>query len=75
MKQISIFILLLGILSCQKKDQVSSRVESLPYYEDANFTPNWFETPNLVPVDFHKIPTFNLVNQLGESITNERFGN
>lgn len=62
-------------MSCQKKDQVSSRVDTLPYYKDATFTPNWFETPELVPVDFHKISSFNLVNQMGESITNEKFSN
>ncbi|GAA0721015.1 SCO family protein [Aquimarina litoralis] len=45
----------------------------LPYYQDASFTPNWL-TPNAKELeDFHKIPNFSLVNQLGKKVTDETF--
>lgn len=41
--------------------------DSLPYYEDASFTPHWLskETSG----GFHSIPDFSLINQFGDSIT------
>ncbi|MEL6538992.1 MAG: SCO family protein, partial [Bacteroidota bacterium] len=49
----------------------TSRVETLPYYQEATFTPQWFSTEEDVPSDFHQIPKFSLTNQLGESISEE----
>ncbi|MDB4347142.1 SCO family protein [Bacteroidia bacterium] len=52
-------------------DQPSSRVEQLPYYKDASFTPHWIsDLPDSVAI-FHKIPSFQLVNQHGQNISNE----
>ncbi|MGD1892572.1 MAG: SCO family protein [Cyclobacteriaceae bacterium] len=59
-----------SILGCEapsKKED--SRVDQLPYYNEATFTPVWFETENEVPDDFHQIPSFSLVNQSGDSIS------
>ncbi|MGB5819912.1 MAG: SCO family protein [Saonia sp.] len=51
----------------------TSRVEYLPYYSDESFTPHWL-TPNSEEVrEFHKIPDFKLVNQLGDTITQKTF--
>ena len=64
---------LIGLLaSCGNGNthtEKTSRVEKLPFYQDAYFTPHWL-TPgsNLAP-DFHTIPDFKLVNQLGDTIT------
>ncbi len=47
----------------------------LPYYKDASFTPYWF-TPNSVEAHgFHRIPNFSLVNQLGDTISQDTFDN
>ena len=52
--------------------EVSSRVESLPYYKEATFTPHWLEK-NSDLKNFHKIPDFTLINQDGDSITQDTF--
>ncbi|MEO9893894.1 SCO family protein [Aurantibacter sp.] len=51
----------------------TSRVVYLPYYSDESFTPQWI-TPNSEEENvFHKIPDFQLVNQLGDTITQKTF--
>ncbi|WP_350288172.1 SCO family protein [uncultured Croceitalea sp.] len=60
-----------------KKEQVevieTSRVEHLPYYKDASFTPHWITPNSEEEKQFHKIPDFELVNQLGDTITHDTF--
>lgn len=57
--------LLLSSFACsnKQKEQVL-----LPYYNEATFTPNWFENDESVPKDFHTISDFSLINQEGDSI-------
>lgn len=70
-----LFVFLL-ILSCKnKKEALGSRVDTLPYYSDASFTPKWIMPNSDALSRFHKIPAFNLTNQNGESITHETFEN
>lgn len=53
----------------------NSRVEYLPYYNDESFTPHWI-TPNTEEEkQFHKIPDFKLVDQLGDTLTQKSFEN
>jgi len=53
----------------------TSRVANLPYYNEESFTPHWF-TPNSKAVQqFHKIPDFKLINQLGDTVTQRTFDN
>lgn len=53
-------------------DAPSSRVEHLPYYNDASFTPHWIgDFPDSIHT-FHKIPPFELINQHGLKITHEK---
>jgi protein SCO1/2 len=73
-----IFIVL--FTSCEKKTKKEnikvteiSRVEFLPYYNEESFTPIWL-TPNTEEEKrFHKIPDFNLMNQLGDTISQKTF--
>ena len=59
--------------SCQEKSTKQSRVDTLPYYKDATFTPYW-HTPEEVTLDnFHRISNFKLVNQEGDTITEKNF--
>lgn len=46
-----------------------SHVSSLPFYNDADFTPIWFESDDDIPVDFHAIPAFALLDQEGNRLT------
>ncbi|MEO9512794.1 MAG: SCO family protein [Flavobacteriaceae bacterium] len=76
------FFLLVGLVACKKevkkeniKTVETSRVENLPYYGDASFTPNWIEPGGAEEKGFHKIPDFEFINQLGDTITKETFDN
>ncbi|MEP3209591.1 MAG: SCO family protein [Maribacter sp.] len=67
-------------VSCKqetKKEQTAmtetNSVENLPYYKDASFTPHWITPNSDEEKQFHKIPDFKLVNQLGDTITQETF--
>lgn len=74
--------LLVFFTSCKqevKKEHIiveeTSRVDYLPYYNDATFTPHWITPNSEEEKQFHKIPDFKLVNQLGDTITQKTFEN
>lgn len=71
-------LLLLILIGCKQETNSSitgnklldnSRVERLPYYEDATFSPYWLKDNEEIPESFHKIPAFELVNQNADTIT------
>lgn len=62
---------LILIFGCQN----INRVEQLPYYKDASFTPYWIERNEKKLDDFHKISPFKLINQKGEEISSKTFEN
>ncbi|MCL7764667.1 SCO family protein [Polaribacter sp. Z014] len=79
-KRVSRFFLLLIIvisISCKntKKETVLSRVDALPYYNEASFTPKWIDANSDELKSFHKIPDFSLTDQDGENITQKTFEN
>tara|TARA_R110002051_G_scaffold137916_2_gene210549 strand:- start:53831 stop:54505 length:675 start_codon:yes stop_codon:yes gene_type:complete len=53
----------------------TSRVEHLPYYNDESFTPHWLTPNSEEEKQFHKIPDFKLVDQLGDTLTQKSFEN
>ena len=65
---IMILALVMSACSVRTPGERSSRVAELPFYNEASFTPLWLD-PKDVTEDFHSIPSFKLVNQRGESIT------
>lgn len=75
-----LILVILVFASCKqtaKKENIqvteTSRVEFLPFYNDESFTPHWI-TPNTdEEKQFHKIPDFKLVNQLGDTLTQKSF--
>jgi protein SCO1/2 len=69
-----LFISFVGCKDSNTKEK-TSRVAALPYYVEATFTPNWVNAEDEKLNDFHKIPSFNLTNQLGEIITEKTFKN
>jgi len=74
MNKIYVFILL-TVFSC-KQDASKKNVQQdyqLPYYDNANFTPHWFESDDLKLLDFHKVAPFSFINQNGDTITNKSF--
>lgn len=50
---------------------VSSRVETLPYYGDPSFTPQWLEPNSAELENFHRISAFSLFNQEGEVLRSQ----
>ena len=75
-------ILCAVLTSCKntiKKENIiekeTSRVANLPYYNEASFTPKWLTPNSEEEKNFHKIPDFKLVNQLGDTITQSTFEN
>ncbi|MEP2238788.1 MAG: SCO family protein [Maribacter sp.] len=74
---IAAILLFTGCKQTIKKENIqvteTSRVEYLPYYNDESFTPHWL-TPNTEEEkQFHKIPDFKLVDQLGDTLTQKSF--
>ncbi len=72
-------ILCVGCKSDIKKENIkvveTSRTEHLPYYNEESFTPNWLTPGSQEEKDFHKIPDFKLINQLGDTVTQKTFEN
>lgn len=69
-------------MSCKKemkKEDIkvieTSRVDYLPYYNDDSFSPHWLTPGSKEEQNFHKIPDYNLINQLGDTITQKTFEN
>jgi protein SCO1/2 len=64
-------------LSCKKstKKEETSRVDNLPYFNEASFTPKWIHPKSDTLKDFHKISNFDLINQNGEKTTQKTFEN
>ena len=62
-----IFLISLFLFSC-KEQKTQQSISRLPYFNSAEFTPEW-DAPR------HKIPNFSFVNQLGKEVTNETFNN
>ncbi|WP_298496737.1 SCO family protein [uncultured Algibacter sp.] len=78
----SLFLILLTFVGCKdsiKKENIkvleTSRVDYLPYYNDDSFTPHWLVPGSKEEKVFHKIPDFNFLNQLGETISQNTFEN
>lgn len=71
---ISTLALLFLCFSCSEKHENKSRVNRLPYYEDASFTPHWINKADSLK-SFHKVSDFSLLNQNGKAIDNRTFEN
>ena len=60
---------LVGVMAaCTGNKEESTRVEHLPFFNDASFTPRWID-PDEITDDFHQIPGFQLIDQHGNTIT------
>ncbi|MFK8102660.1 MAG: SCO family protein, partial [Saprospiraceae bacterium] len=71
------FVLLLSFLTFLACEQTApsndSRVDTLPFYKEATFTPHWLKPNDPALTDFHRIAPFSLVNQEGDTITEKTF--
>ncbi|PIB34049.1 electron transporter [Reichenbachiella sp. 5M10] len=62
-------LLVIGAGCKSSPSEKESRIEVLPYYNEATFTPQWYASDLDLPIGFHQIPSFRLVNQYGEEVT------
>ncbi len=67
-----IIIVFTGCKTNQKKEE-SSRVDALPYFNEATFTPKWISPKSKELNSFHKIPDFELINQDGKKVSQKTF--
>jgi len=68
-----LFLVILILAGCKESQPNNSRVEALPFYNEATFTPHWFSPNDKELENFHKISPFTLTNQNGEEITERSF--
>lgn len=68
-----LFLSIVIFFSCKEKSQNNSRVDTLPFYDEATFTPHWIAPNDLSLDSFHRISPFQLYNQEGDTITEQFF--
>lgn len=73
--RIIIILAALFLAGCTQQQVKQSRVDALPYYNDAIFTPHWFAADADSLKEFHRVPDFSLINQDGDTITDKTFAN
>lgn len=73
-KIFSLLALVYIVTGCNSSE-TNSRVETLPYYDSADFTPRWLDSNSEKLQAFHKIPEFSLTNQDGTLVTEKTFEN
>lgn len=70
--KLAILSLVIFSFACSKtatEEVVSSRTETLPFYHEATFTPDWIEPGSDSLKNYHRIPDYTLINQLGDTVT------
>ena len=73
MKSSHIFLFLICLMACNESQPNNSRVEMLPFYNEATFTPHWLSPNEDILDTFHRISPFILTNQEGATITEATF--
>ncbi len=73
MNKIVYTFLVLMIISCGQQTNSDSRVERLPYFDEATFTPHWLEADDPALDTFHSISAFSFANQDGDTISDHTF--
>jgi protein SCO1 len=62
-------LLIVNILFVSCKNE--PKKENLPYYNSADFTPNWYSDKQLDTLKMHKIAAFQFTDQDGKMVSNE----
>ena len=74
----NLFLLIVFMLiGCKKKpnNKEDSRVDALPFFNEASFTPKWISPKSKELNNFHKIRDFELINQNSAAVTHKTFKN
>lgn len=73
--KIILFLAIISLVACDESQPNKSRVEKLPFYNEATFTPHWISPNDKMLDTFHRISPFSLTNQEGRNVTEETFKN
>jgi protein SCO1/2 len=65
---------LLTVFACKTEKKVDKET-TLPFFNSANFTPEWIAESSSKYKDIHTIPEFKFTNQKGETVSNETYKN
>ena len=68
-----LFLLITTAIGCKESKPNESRVPTLPYYNEATFSPHWIDPSNNQLDSFHRVSSFELINQDGKTITEQTF--
>ncbi len=73
MKKFNYILLLVTVfVSCQKEKAVD-KTTTLPFFNSAEFTPEWISKESKNYDKIHTIPSFSFTNQNGEQVTNDHY--
>jgi len=64
---------ILLLAACTREQTKQSRVATLPFYNEATFTPHWLDPDDPALDTFHRISPFKLIDQKGDTITEKTF--
>ena len=70
---LSTFSMVVLVADEKKTEEKTTEAEALPFYNSAEFTPNWIKPYSKELEDFHRIPSFSFINQDGKKITDRSF--
>ena len=74
MKQtIAILFLISFVLGCKQQERLPEIQHRLPFYNTADFTPEWINEADSNYKSIHTIPVFSFTDQNGTTITNKNF--
>lgn len=68
-----IFLIIVFILSSCKKEKKADKELTLPFFNSADFTPEWIHEEDIRYKKIHTIPDFSLINQNGKEITKKTY--
>ena len=75
MKYIFIIILVSAVLGCSQNKKSTEIQHRLPFYNTADFTPQWIDPSSTEYKNIHTIPAFSFTDQNDQTVTEKNFNN
>ncbi len=75
MKYIFIIITVSAVLACRENKKSPETQHRLPFYNTADFTPQWIDPSSAEYKNIHTIPAFSFTDQNNETVTDKNFSN
>ena len=75
MKYIFIIITVSAVLACRENKKSPETQHRLPFYNTADFTPQWIDPSSAEYKNIHTIPAFSFTDQNDQTVTEKNFNN